>query len=213
MRRLLIVILALFFATTAHAQTGGVKTLSQLNTEIGSPSCSQPTCLWPDNTTGLILPFDLRQIGLDIAATVFDPATAKSIATPAIFYVTVTGVNFNSATTDTAVPIVLPLGMTRFQINTVNISNASHSLTGATAGLFSTTGGGGVAIAADQSLTVSATTDATANNSQSMTLTNNTITSFVLSGLAHTPNFYFRVGTAEGSAATADVTLAIRPLP
>jgi hypothetical protein len=72
MRKLIaaIAILAALVAP-ASAQTPTSRTLSQLNTEIGTTGCSQPTCLFPDNTTGLITPFQLRQGLLDIVASVF----------------------------------------------------------------------------------------------------------------------------------------------
>jgi hypothetical protein len=78
MRRLGLVLFALLLATGAQAQTGSNKTQAQLNTEIGTTGCSQPTCLWPDNTTGLITPFDLRQVVLDVVATQF--ATFPTLA-------------------------------------------------------------------------------------------------------------------------------------
>jgi hypothetical protein len=137
----------------------------------------------------------------------------QSIVAPGQIYYTLTGVNFNSATTDFAIPLTnFPSGMTRFRVSNVIISNASHTLVTATAGAFATTGGSGT-IAADQALTVSATTDATNNNGQQLTLTNSTTTMYVLANLAHTPNLYFRIGTPEGATATADVTAVIIPLP
>lgn len=78
MKRVLIAFLVSLFATCAQAQTGSVKTQSQLNTEIGTTGCTQPTCQWPDNTTGLITPFNLRQVGLDLTATIFGFTIAPS---------------------------------------------------------------------------------------------------------------------------------------
>ena len=69
MRRIILAFFALLLATGAFAQTGTNKTAAQLNTEIGTTGCTQPTCLWPDNTLGLITPFDLRQVGLDVVAS------------------------------------------------------------------------------------------------------------------------------------------------
>jgi len=71
MRRLGLALFALLLATGAQAQTGSNKTQAALNTEIGTTGCSQPTCLFPDNTSGLITPFDLRQVSLDVVATLF----------------------------------------------------------------------------------------------------------------------------------------------
>ena len=70
MRKWFALFLALI-ATPALAQTGTNKTQAQLNTEVGTTGCVQPTCLWPDNTTGQITPFYLRQVGLDLIATLF----------------------------------------------------------------------------------------------------------------------------------------------
>ena len=141
------------------------------------------------------------------------PSTMQAFVQPGLIYYTSTSVNFNSATTDTAIPLTnFPTGMTRFQVDRVVISNASHSLSTATMGVFATTGGSGT-IAADQAITVTSTSDATVNNSMSLTLTNAATTSYVLGSLAHTPNLYARIGTPESAAATGDVTLEIRPLP
>jgi hypothetical protein len=60
-----------FALDSAVAQTGSVKTQAQLNTEIGTTGCMQPTCLYPDNQQGLITPLQLRQGLLDITATLF----------------------------------------------------------------------------------------------------------------------------------------------
>jgi hypothetical protein len=135
-----------------------------------------------------------------------------TLVAPGSIYTIFTTINFNSATTDTGIAVTLPFGLTRFQIDSVTITNASHTLTTATAGVFTTTGGSG-AIAADQAITVSSTSDAANNNSQRLTLTNASTESYVLANLAHTPNLYFRVGTPESAAATADVTIVVRPLP
>lgn len=128
-----------------------------------------------------------------------------------LLYLKATGVNFNSGSTDTAVPVSLPTGMTRFAMNIMTISNASHSLSTATIGLFGTTGGGSPTLIADSAITVTSSSDATNNNYQQFA--GSATTSYVVANLAHTPNIYVRVGTPEGSAATGDVTIMIRPLP
>lgn len=142
------------------------------------------------------------------------PATITNSAALALIqsgltYSTV-NVNFANANTDTAIPIVLPAGFTRFQIFRFAISHATASLTASTFGIFSAAVAGGVALqAAGTAPTVSSAADATPNNSQ---LTSGPVsTTFVSASLA-TPNvIYFRVGTAV--AATADVTIEILPLP
>ena len=120
---------------------------------------------------------------------------------------TLTGVSFNSGNTDYQIVISLPAGFTRYFINTVCISGASGTLTTATAGLFTATGGGGVTIAANQAVTVSTASNDTVNNMQSLTLTGTATTAFSDTAL------YFRIGTAEGSAQTASVTVRYTPLP
>src|ERR1700731_1089541 len=109
------------------------------------------------------------------------PAQVRAIVAPTQIFFTLTGVNFNPAPgTDNAIALALPAGMTRFVFVAVRISHATHTLTTATAGIFVTTGGGGPTVAADQALTLSATTDATNNNAQGMAFTNTVTQSFVL---------------------------------
>lgn len=120
---------------------------------------------------------------------------------------TIRGVNFNSANTDNAIDITLPTGYTRYIVAAVRISHASHDLSTATAGLFTAAAAAGVAIVAGGSaITVSATADATNNNAQAMTVANSGTESYTAARL------YFRVGTAEGAAATGDVTVFIVPI-
>jgi len=121
-----------------------------------------------------------------------------------------TGVNFNSSG-DTAIALALPPLSTRYLVDSVRVSNASHSLVTATAGVFTGAGGTGTAIVTGASaITVSATADATNNNAQSFTVNNKDTESYTI---ASYPTLYFRIGTAEGVAATADVTITITPLP
>ncbi len=129
---------------------------------------------------------------------------------PGMLEVTATAVNFNSANTDTAITVSLPTGYTRFMVFRATISHASQTLTTATWGLFSTTGGGGLAIVANIACTVSTASDATAANVQA----NGGATASMVAASLATPNtIYFRVGTAQGAPATADVTITILPLP
>ena len=122
--------------------------------------------------------------------------------------VTVTGVNFNSANSDNSIAIpLLPNGYTRFQVANVMISAASHSLTGATFGLFTAAGGSGTIIAST-AITLSATADGTANNYQSTA--GPTTESFTQAGFS---SLFFRVINAEGATATANVTLRLICLP
>lgn len=118
-------------------------------------------------------------------------------------------VNFNVGNTDTQIPIVLPPGITRYQVEAVYINLCTNApLTTATCGLFSAAGAGGIAIIpAGTAITVTQTGGNTANNSQKITLgANAAITAFDVAVL------YFRVGTPQGGAAVADVVVEIAPL-
>jgi hypothetical protein len=103
-------------------------------------------------------------------------------------------VDCNSATTDNSIT----MGSARYIIDKVTVDNASISLTTATAGVFTAVGGGGTTIAADQAL--SALTAST--KFDDLTLQAITGTDVFTSG-----TLYFRIGTAQGAAATADVRI------
>jgi hypothetical protein len=74
----LLVVLALFFVSPALAQTGSAKSVSTLNAEVNS--------LWPDNTSGIITPFNARQTLLDLIASYFNTAglTATGTGNPVL---------------------------------------------------------------------------------------------------------------------------------
>lgn len=109
------------------------------------------------------------------------------------------GVNVNQTSTDIAIPLLLLAGC-NFIVSAVTLNNASVSLTTATAGLFTATGGGGTSLAADQAL--SALTAAAKN--LDMTLAAGARAN-VLNQNTQANVLYFRVGTAQGAAATVDV--------
>lgn len=117
-------------------------------------------------------------------------------------------VNLNSANTDTAIQIVSPT--TNYRLHQVFVYNngTTASITTATGGLFTATGGGGIALCANGAL--SALTANTIN-------TDNAAATITCVAGARTPlnvtTLYFRVGTAQGAAATADVYLFIQPMP
>lgn len=130
---------------------------------------------------------------------------------PAFIQFTAKAVNFNAANTDTVIPLQIPGGYTRFRMTLIAISNPSHSLSTATCGLFTAAAGGGIAIVTGGSaITVTATTEETNNNMQVLTVNNINTLSY---NIADVPNLYFRVGTAQGAAATADVTIMLWLLP
>lgn len=121
------------------------------------------------------------------------------------------GVNFNSANTDTAFNISLPTGFTRYVVAAARIVGASASLTTATCGIFTAAAAGGTAIVASGSaVTVSTASENTNNNSQALTIVNANTNNWQLST---TPTIYFRVQNPQGSAATATVVLLIVPIP
>lgn len=146
--------------------------------------------------------------------TLTDGSGSLSGAT-GVLYSKVT-VDFNAGNTDTQIPIVLPGGFTRYRLggplSVANgygtISGASASITTATFGVFSAAAGAGTAItAAGTAITVSATAENTANNMQTITSGLTTSTESL-----NFTTLFFRVGTAQGSAATATVTVFYIPV-
>lgn len=125
-----------------------------------------------------------------------------------VFGSAILGVNFNSANTDNPIQIALPTGYTRYRIDAAILSGANASLTTATCGLFTSTGGAGATIVTGgTAITVSQTAIDTINNLQFFTLQNqNTI--------AYSDTvIYFRVVGAQGSPATGNITVNYKPLP
>ena len=116
----------------------------------------------------------------------------------------ISGVNFNSANTDNAITLTPPTGFTTYTIRAVYIYNASASLSTVTFGIFSAIGGGGTTIqAAGQAITVTQSAANTNLNMQLFPITNSNSQAFNFTTL------YFRVGTAEGSAATGSVGIQV----
>ena len=115
----------------------------------------------------------------------------------------VIGANVNQTNTDIAIPLLL-LANANFVVTAIYVNNASISLTTATFGVFNQTGGSGTALVTAGAV-LSALTSATVN--LSATLVAAGTTNVVLNGgTLGTPNtLYFRVGTAQGAAATCDV--------
>lgn len=137
--------------------------------------------------------------------------TAQQMAdfvSPSTIAVILRGVNFNFGSAhDNPISIVLPTGITRYMVSAVLISNASASISTATAGLFTAGSGGGVAIVTNSSaITVTASAVNTNNNSMSFTVNNAATEAYNASQL------FFRTVTSQGSTATADVIIHIRPL-
>lgn len=170
------------------------KTKSALGTDI--------TTNLPDNTVGTITPAVLRTMLQNMVDSHADLSSAG------LLQVTLTAVNFNSTNTDNVITIpALPSGYTRYQVDSCRISGASASITTATCGLFTATAAGGTAIVTSATaITVSTASESTNNNMQSLTINNTGTMSFTNATLQ------FRVQTAQGSAATANVTLYIKPV-
>ncbi len=132
-----------------------------------------------------------------------------STAMPNFIEFHATGINFNSGNTDTTIAITLPTGYTRYVIQSVRVYGASQTLTTATFGVFTSTGGGGTAIVASgTACTVSTATDGTSGNLQGPTIA--AAFSFSVAGF---PNLYFRVQNAQGAAATGNVLIALIAMP
>ena len=99
------------------------------------------------------------------------------------------GVNVNT-TNDTVMPII---NSSRWSVSNVVFTNASISLTTATAGVFTAPSGGGTAIVADAALS--------ALNAASVVSQRTVATTAAQTG----DYLYLDVGTAQGAAATMDV--------
>ena len=110
------------------------------------------------------------------------------------------GVNLNQTNTDIAIPLILIAGC-NFVVDAVMLNNASTSLTTATFGVFSATGGGGTTIVTAGAVLTGLTVP-TSNLNAAQAATASTT---VLNQTTQANNLYLRVGTAQGAAATADV--------
>lgn len=114
-------------------------------------------------------------------------------------------INFNpSVATDTAITVSLTTAS--YMVDRVIIANANHSLTTAVVGLYTAVGAGGLTLALSQSVNVSTSLADTANNM--MTLITASASIYALTDTT----LQFRIVTAEGATATADVILYVRPL-
>jgi hypothetical protein len=155
---------------------------------------------------GISVQLSITQI-LAAAALLLPVAQTQATLGIGAINIAAKAVNFNAGNTDTQIPIVLPTGFVAYRVAGLFIANALGTLTTATCGLFTASGGGGVAIVTGgTAITVTNGTANTNNNLQSFTINNQNTQSFNATPL------FFRVGTAEGVAATADVILQITPL-
>lgn len=114
-----------------------------------------------------------------------------------------------NAVADTIITLVLPPGVTMYRLSISLLYNhgTTASLTTARAGLFSAAAGGGTAILADQVLS-GLTSNALNTNGALLGMANTLSTAAI--------NFnpvYFRVGTAQGAAASGDFYFYVFPVP
>lgn len=117
----------------------------------------------------------------------------------------VTGINFNSANTDTPVTLRMPPGITRYFVQGLRLSHASASISTATVGVFTGAGATGQTMAANQAITLTASAENTVNNGMTLAQTNAGTETYT------STTIFVRVGTPQGSAATADFTITIIP--
>lgn len=119
------------------------------------------------------------------------------------------GVNANAGTTDTAVQIAVPSvlnGGGSYFIDKIIYTNASVSLSTATAGWFTAAGGTGVTIVTDAALSgLTAAALNAAGSAISPTLAATT-------EAYNLTQIYLRVGTAQGAPATFDARVYCIPL-
>lgn len=120
-----------------------------------------------------------------------------------------TGANFN-VTTDQAIPILMPVGFTRWRPNAIFITNASGSITTAAGGFYPTTAKGGTALVANTQ-TYTTLTGAAVNATGSL------MAATLAAGITNTSydltTIYLSLTTPQGSAMTADIYLQAAVFP
>jgi hypothetical protein len=117
-------------------------------------------------------------------------------------------VNFDAASTDTAIPIVLPTGFTYYIIGAGRVINngPSATLTTATFAVFSSPSGAGVTIVNNTSVTITSNNPNINNNAQALSI-NNASTQYYTFG-----TIYFRLLVPQGTIASANVVFQINPV-
>ena len=109
-----------------------------------------------------------RLESLKLRSVTANTTPAAPMANPAVIVFAARGVNLN-ATGDTAAPIALPSGVTRYRVDAVAVSNSGGALPStARLGVYTAASQGGVAICAQQALSAitSQSTDANDNMMQ-----------------------------------------------
>jgi hypothetical protein len=140
-----------------------------------------------------------------------DGSTAGGFAAPkmaevASYMVSAKGISANLVA-DTPLVIPLPPGFTRYRVTRVSVlGDTGLPLTAAQAAVYNAASGGGAAVCSPQALSgLTANTPAIAGNAIDLTLALAAATFFTATTL------FFRITTAQGSAATVDVILHIQP--
>lgn len=150
--------------------------------------------------------------GIANAADLTVPQVQALLAGPYII-LTATGINFNSANSDTALAFTLPTGFTRFKLLNVTLTHASHDISTATFDLRTAPAGGGASFLSSTTVTLTQAAENTNLNAQGFVIANQASTSWLPSGFGTPNTIYGRVGTAEGAAATADLTVILQIAP
>lgn len=158
--------------------------------------------------------------GTGLATEASVTAVAASVTALANNYVTNTrfpnlrylliGVNAN-AVADNPITITLPTGATRFRVANISLINtgATASLTAAQYGIFSAAAGGGTAYVAAGAVLTGLTATGLSAAGAFANATNVGATIMFPSGT----QFFFRITTGQGAAATIDVIFVIEPYP
>lgn len=129
-----------------------------------------------------------------------------TITIPGVLRFTYKNINFNSANTDNTLTFSLPAGVTRWRVSNMFICKASASISTATVGVFTGAGGTGQTIAANQAITITQSAANINNNGMVLVTTNGATEHYDVTTI------FLRIGTAQGSAATADLVFEIIPL-
>jgi hypothetical protein len=173
-------------------------TLQDAQTAAALATLSTPPIL--TGLTGVLYGNGTSPITVATAAQVAALIGAGSYVTAA------TAINFN-LTGDTAFPIALPAGFTRYLVREVRISNASISLTTAQFGVYTGTLQGGVNIVAQTLTGITNNTPGTNLNAYSATVIDSGTRFY------NSATIYLNIGTPQGATATADASILITPMP
>lgn len=158
--------------------------------------------------TAARLPLALDTSALTVvsaAGTLVIPAVAGTLAVSGAALQLIgqaLAVNLNSANTDTAVTINLPTGYTRYKVQSVQVVNTGTTadLLNATLGVFTSAAGAGQDIITNVSLAA-----ITSNTLNTPTNVLQLATGQASTTVFNDTSIFVRTGTAEGTAATADV--------